>query len=84
MLLQVGHALGLYHVSEVFFTVRFPPPFGGDEVDDTPAQVPRDVDLNDPQEWCPAGPLDTCNFPETPGWVCLLSLRMLHTNLADI
>jgi hypothetical protein len=71
--LQMGHSLGLFHVSQGDgLSGCFPPPFGGDEVDDTPAQEMRGDDpfgrgYVDPQSWCPADALDTCLF--IPGWV---------------
>jgi hypothetical protein len=71
--LQMGHSLGLFHVSQGDGgSGCCPLPFGGDEVDDTHAQEVRGDDplgfgSVDPQSWCPAEALDTCPF--FLGWV---------------
>ncbi|WIA39387.1 hypothetical protein OEZ86_005491 [Tetradesmus obliquus] len=54
----IGHALGLYHPDRNGCEA----PFGGDEVDDTPAEDDRGWNANDPPFWCPSSGtvMDTC------------------------
>lgn len=55
---QIGHALGLYHPDRNGCQA----PFGGDEVDDTPAEDDRIWNAVDPSAWCPSPGtvMDTC------------------------